>query len=208
MCVPSFFFSYEQSSVLERCFEGQSPAATLGMPDFYFSFFPFHRIQHATIVSETFPCQLNSLLDTHQRVAEKKKKSSHIGCLWQNYFRQHTGRREMDTHHFQTVICAGSSSPEARQRRRPGCLSCRCRVPGSRQEGDSQVFPKVPRSSGTCAQASLAALKPVLSAVLNWTKLQPMWKTGAASHVGDTQLPYWPPRPSLGILPSPPLVNS
>lgn len=73
MCVPSFFFSYEQSSVLERCFEGQSPAATLGMPDFYFSFFPFHRIQHATIVSETFPCQLNSLLDTHQRVAEKKK---------------------------------------------------------------------------------------------------------------------------------------
>ena len=74
MCVPSFFFfSYEQISVLERCFEGQSPAATLGMPDFYFSFFPFHRIQHATIVSETFPCQLNSLLDTHQRVLKKKK---------------------------------------------------------------------------------------------------------------------------------------
>ena len=73
MYVPSFFFSYEQSSVLERCFEGQSPAATLGMPDFYFSFFPFHRIQHATIVSETFPCQLNSLLDTHQRVVKKKK---------------------------------------------------------------------------------------------------------------------------------------
>ena len=77
MYVPSFFFSYEQSSVLERCFEGQSPAATLGMPDFYFSFFPFHRIQHATIVSETFPCQLNSLLDTHQRVV-KKKKNLHI----------------------------------------------------------------------------------------------------------------------------------
>lgn len=73
MCAFIFFFSYEQSSVLERCFEGQSPAATLGMPDFYFSFFPFHRIQHATIVSETFPCQLNSLLDTHQRVAQKKK---------------------------------------------------------------------------------------------------------------------------------------
>lgn len=141
MCVPSFFFSYEQSSVLERCFEGQSPAATLGMPDFYFSFFPFHRIQHATIVSETFPCQLNSLLDTHQRVAEKKK-SSHIGCLWQNYFRQHTGRREMDTHHFQTVICAGSSSPEARQRRRPGCLSCRCRVPGPGRRGIAKCFPK------------------------------------------------------------------
>lgn len=181
MCVPSFFFFLWTKQRAGAMFQGQSPAATFGMPDFYFSFFPFHRIQHATIVSETFPCQLNSLLDTHQRVAQKKKNSSHIGCLWQNYFRQHTGRREMDTHHFQTVICAGSSSPEAGQRRRLDSLSCRCRVPGSRQEGDSQVFPKVPRNSGTCAQASLAALKPVLSAVLNWTKLQPMWKTGSES---------------------------
>ena len=74
MCVPSFFFFLLTKQRAGAMFQGQSPAATFGMPDFYFSFFPFHRIQHATIVSETFPCQLNSLLDTHQRVAQKKKK--------------------------------------------------------------------------------------------------------------------------------------
>lgn len=74
MCVPSFFFSYEQSSVLERCFRGSLLQLLLECLTFIFSFFPFHRIQHATIVSETFPCQLNSLLDTHQRVAQKQKQ--------------------------------------------------------------------------------------------------------------------------------------
>lgn len=71
MCVPSFFSS-EQSSVPEHCSKVQPPAAPLGMPDFYFSFFIFNQIKHATIVLETFSCQLNTLLYTHKRGAPKK----------------------------------------------------------------------------------------------------------------------------------------
>lgn len=149
-------------------FEVQPPAATLGMPDFYFSFFLFHRIKHATIVSETFSCQLNTLQDTHITVAQKKKKIfTYRKLMTENYFHQHTGRKAMDTYNFQTVICASSLSPGARPRLWPDCPSGRCRILVSRQERVSKVFPKVPRNSGTCAQASLAAVKAVLSAVLN-----------------------------------------
>lgn len=145
---------------------------------------------------------------TYNSSSEKKKIFTYRKLMTENYFHQHTGQKAMDTYNFQTVICASSLSPGARPRLWPDCPSGRCRILVSRQERVSKVFPKVPRNSGTCAQASLAAVKAVLSAVLNWTKLQPMWKTGAVSHVGDTQLSYWPLKHSLGILPSPPLVNS
>lgn len=132
--VCAFIFSYEQSSVLERCFS--SPAATLGMPDFYFSFFPFHRIQHATIVSETFPASWIIHTDTHQSV---RKKSSY-GLAWQLFSSTLDERNGCCISKRLSVLVPRPW--RARQRRWPGCLSCRCRVPGSRREGDSQVFPK------------------------------------------------------------------
>jgi hypothetical protein len=118
------------------------------------------------------------------RIKQNPNRSSNIWLFWQKtIWIGNTWQKEMYTYNFKMVIGSNSLSPEAEQGLFPVLSLTQVQKPWSpRWRKAEKCFIK---SLGTrpLVLRHPWLLRTVLSAVLNWTKLQPMWKTGAESHV-------------------------
>lgn len=156
MCVPSFF-PYEQSNVLEQCPSAEPPAATLQKAWlFFFNSLSFTQESMQQMLLECFPALW---LPFKLHIKEFPDKSSNILCFWQKTIWISTldGKKCILTISMLLLAVV----PHA-------CRQSRGFSPGWGAGAEScllaqeagEAFPKVPRNSATCTQASLLLWKP------------------------------------------------
>lgn len=203
MCLHFFsLWTKQHAGAVSQC--GVSYSYSSESLTFLFNSLSFTEESMQQMLPGTVPCPLATFQTTHKRIPWQIFE--YLGLLAENYFNQRTWRKEMYTYNFQMLLLALVPRP---CRAKPRLLSGTNCGAGAEsclhaQEG-GEAFPKVTRNSLLVLRHPCST---VLSAVLNWTKLEPMRKAGAGSHVRDTPPSYWPQNHSLGILPFPLLVKS